>query len=350
MYVLITVDTESSICQGKPLPYEQMVYGRIGKECYGIPKIISICGQYGLGATFFVSVFEAQHYGRELIKKVCLDIAEAGHDLQLHTHPIWIDSDWLMWQYPLERQIGLIKIGKEMVYQFSGEYPIAHRAGGFGADFNTLKALAANSIPIDSSFFFGYPCCRLTSPPLSKNGISLIDGVLEIPSTVYTEIKLASFKRYRNLDPYTTSLPEMIRVVKQAKERGLKTVVVLLHSFTFLKMNKDRTRFEPDRADIKKFDRFCAWLKEEPGIEVVTMKQIAECGIQNSEFRIQSSEHSAFRILHSAFDFVPHPGIFYTLLRFFAHFRKSRKNRLVAIFIGMAGMMLFIIVGWLIGH
>ncbi|MEW5766701.1 MAG: polysaccharide deacetylase family protein [bacterium] len=366
MYVLITVDTESSKRRGKPLPYEQMVYGRVGEECFGIPKIISICNQYGLGATFFVSVFEAQHYGADLIKKTCLDIAEAGHDVQLHTHPNWIYSDWLMWQYPLERQIELIKRGKEMLCQFLGEPPIAHRAGAFGADFNTLKALAANAIPIDSSFFFGYPYCRLTSPPLSKNGISVIsgmqmaasairhspsaNGVVEIPPTIFTEIKLGSFKRYRNLDPYTTSLPEMIRVVKQAKERGLKTVVVLLHSFTFLRMDRDRTRFEPDWKDIKKFDQFCAWLKGEPGIEVVTMKQIADL---ESEIRNPKSAISMSAIRHPKSeiedDLVPHPGMPYTLMRSFTHFRKSRKNKLVAIFSLSTGLFLLMFLGWLIG-
>ena len=53
--LLLTVDTESSMVGTTPLPTEQMVYGRVDGETWGIERIMDCCDARGVKATFFVS-------------------------------------------------------------------------------------------------------------------------------------------------------------------------------------------------------------------------------------------------------------------------------------------------------
>jgi hypothetical protein len=58
----------------------------------------------------------------------------------------------------------------------------AFRAGNYGADFGTLKALQANGIRLDSSYarpHLGRPCALHIEAPLAQP--AWVDGVLEFP-------------------------------------------------------------------------------------------------------------------------------------------------------------------------
>lgn len=46
-----------------------------------------------------------------------------------------------MYLYSLNKQTEIIKDGKELVKEWTGEYPIAHRAGAYGINENTFMAL-----------------------------------------------------------------------------------------------------------------------------------------------------------------------------------------------------------------
>ena len=58
MYLLLTVDTEGSLHNGKPLPLEAMVYGHVDGGEFGIGRIMDLCDARGAKATFFVSALE----------------------------------------------------------------------------------------------------------------------------------------------------------------------------------------------------------------------------------------------------------------------------------------------------
>ena len=183
--LIITIDTEvgekaKSVKDG----FDKFVMGKIGNEYYGIPKIVDIFDQFGFKAEFFVDVYEYKYFGEEKYKNLCTFLHEKGHGVQLHTHPGYAyDTNRInMHEYSLEEQIKIIAEGKELITKWIGKSPIAHRAGNYGADNNTLTALEANSIKIDSAFFYGQDNCKIQLSTI--NDPVFYNDVLEVPITV----------------------------------------------------------------------------------------------------------------------------------------------------------------------
>jgi len=326
-YIIITVDTEASMYKGKPLPLSKMVYGRIGGEFYGITKMMDIADKYGIKLTFFVSALEYLYYGDE-IKKVCNEIHKRGHDVQLHIHPAWKYKQKFLWEYDLNKQIEMIREGKEKIYEWIGEYPIAHRAGGFGANLNTIKALQKNNIPLDFSLFSHYRWCKLDFTYF--NSIFEVEGIVEVPSTVFSFLKFLNKKIYRNLDINADSLRELIYVIKELEHKKIKVATLLMHSFSFLKVDKKREKFLPDKKVIKKFEKFLNFLKKNPQYQVITAKEFYNL-------------YKAHPHLFQTNDFIPHTGLLMTLERAFENFHKSWKNKIFVIsFLLVINLIIFV--------
>ena len=80
--VTITVDTEFSTHK------EDMgIFGRIGNQEYGVPKLLELLDGHGFKATFFLDVYTNKKGYLDSFKEICRELKHKGHDLQLHTHP-----------------------------------------------------------------------------------------------------------------------------------------------------------------------------------------------------------------------------------------------------------------------
>ena len=314
--VILTVDAESGFFGDKVIPPSKMIHGEVEGERFGFARIMDVCESRGFKATFFLDVLEQRWFGDE-IRLIALSIHRRGHDVQLHTHPIWAYGRWKMTDFTFEEQARIIEEGCELIRSWLGRCPVADRAGSFAADRNTLKALRENGILIDSSLCHGYRGCKLSSLFPSKNRMGFSEGVIEIPATVFTELKLGPYKRYRCLDINACSLKELIKVVKLAEKGGLRFVVVCLHSFSFLRWDKGMNRFLPNGGELRKFERFLGFLREED-VEVITMEECSR--------RLRDESVSRMGV-----DRVPHTGYLRTLMRAFKHFNRSWKNRIFAV-------------------
>ena len=318
-YVLITIDTESGPYKDKYLLLEKMIYGVVGGSKYGIDKIMDMCDAHNFQATFFVDVYSHVHFGKERIKEVCQHIKNKGHDVQLHTHPRWLKGKRSMWEYTAREQDELIEEGVELIEQWTGEAPVAHRAGGYGADETTLKSLNKHNVKFDSSFYVNFPYCRLTSPPLALNAIRKLHEVIEIPVSVFKEFHFGPFKKYRSVDINASSLSELKYAISSLCREGTHSAILFLHSFSFLKRSKDRSIFKPDERVVRKFEKLLDYFDKQKNIEVVSFKQLNEIMKDN-------------KLSDSQADYVPTSGAFRTLLRIILHFNYSWKNRLFVIF------------------
>lgn len=329
MRAIITVDVEASTYKGRPLPFDKMVFGDFDGKQFGVAAIMDICEAYNVKATFFVDVFEYQNVGESRLKDVCMLIKNRGHDVQLHTHPSRIWDRMCMKDYSLEDQIDIIKKGADLLFQWIGEHPIAHRAGSFGANEETLLALRENNIFLDSSLFASYPHCQLNSK--SINQVFEYNGTIEVPPTLYIPLKLGKFVNYRNVDIDACTLSELKHVTKVCNEKGLSVMTVLLHSFSFIKRNPDSTIFSPDDVDMKRFDRFLSFCTKDLGTEFITMKELYE------EYK-----HAPENFIGD--DVVPTTGFFKTFIRACQRWRTSRKNQILILFVLLFfGIMFFLI-------
>lgn len=281
LYVTISVDTESS---DSPLAIKRfdlfapMVYGQIENSYWGVPKIMELCDHYACKATFFVSVFEYKKYGEDGLSQLCADIKQKGHDVQLHIHPIWDYGKRYMHEYSLQDQIQIVDAGKKLLKKWVAEAPIAHRAGVYGADEDTLKALKENGIPIDSSNFYGNRNCHLS---ITRNKIVEKHGVIEMPVTVFQRntcmtFGFTKFTRRRGIvktDVNWASLDELLEFVKQAKAHNLAIMNFFLHSYSFLKFDPSLNHFLPDTHTAKEFESFLSTVTKDAEIKIITVSE-----------------------------------------------------------------------------
>lgn len=336
-YILITVDVG---CQHNKEILDTLIWGKSGNgEMLGIPKIMDICDSFGVKATFFVNVYEWKVYSEEEMKKVCKIIKDRGHDVQIHTHLSTAydeDREW-PFQYSLKEQIKILRDGKELIHKWIGEYPIGHRAGGYGADYNTLKALKANNIFIDSSMLLDDEGCKLNYPLLSRNGIVISHGVLEIPVTVASAggeritlgpITLKEYEGYKKVDIDWMNEEELISAIKEAKGIGLRTVTLFMHSWSLVRTPKkwkdmDYSHLYPDSEDISDLTNVLKYIGDNEGIEVVTVREFYNLYKENPQI-IKGPDTI---LLQNQAKWV-NQNLFYWA---FSHFHNSVKARVVVI-------------------
>lgn len=282
LYVIISVDVEDAL----PLKFihendvketKSMIYGKIDNEYFGYPKIIDICNEFNVKATFFLDVFEYKRYGEKTFENICKEMIEKGFDVQLHVHPNrgYDEKRWRMEEYSLKEQIKIISDGKELIKKWTGEYPVAYRGGSYySINKDTITALKENNIPIDTTMFYGNPDCKLT---FSKNKVVDKYGIIEVPVTIFKRnlkifyINLLS--RYIKTDISWASLDELKFFVREAKINNVKVMNLFMHCYSLMKFNQNFSEFQPDYNNINKLKAFLKFISDDKSIKELRMKR-----------------------------------------------------------------------------
>ncbi|MEM7302338.1 MAG: polysaccharide deacetylase family protein [Pseudomonadota bacterium] len=239
--VILTVDVEDFF---EPRPPFDTYHGIIGTEKWATPLIMDVLEDLGGRGTFFVDVYNRRTVSEETISSCVKEIDERGHEVGLHTHPLFPEGKrgygmaQTMKAHTLDEQTEFIEKGVELLERWIGKRPTSHRAGGYGANYDTLVALERNGVPIDSSAFFGYPHCGLNDPPLAVNDPVQFGGVTQFPVTVTRcEMKagpLKLFSMIKKLDPDWSSAGELKRQIDAVVESGSGPVILFLHSYSLI--------------------------------------------------------------------------------------------------------------------
>jgi peptidoglycan/xylan/chitin deacetylase (PgdA/CDA1 family) len=236
--VLITIDTEvGEVAKNDFKGFERYILGIHRGESYGVDRIVEILEEFGMSADFFLDVYEFRSFGEEKFRDVSARLYERGQRVELHSHPAYAyDRDRrYMHQYSLDEQMAIIADGIELIERWIGERPSAHRAGGYGANNDTLYALHENRIRIDSSYYRSHANCRITG--LTDNRPVQCGAVLEIPVTTYTRrknalgIEIPIPNRFVKMDVNHLDHRRLIRYLERSKD---KYWVLFLHSSSFL--------------------------------------------------------------------------------------------------------------------
>ena len=277
--VFITIDTEHSVGGAlqdsslKPVGNERRIFGKIKNKEYGIPLIMDIAERHSISLTFFVEVFSRSYFGEEETARVCEYILNRGHDIQLHLHPLFLnltDSNLkspvykaTLHSYSLEEQASMIREGQDILMRNGAKKPIAFRAGGFAANWNTLKALAMNGFLVDSSLnrrYLGSPC-MLNGCDI--NDVKRMDGIWEFPITNFMEFSPSGRRNAKPLDINGVSFYEIKRVLKNSITHGPSNIMIIMHSFSFIQpLDNQYKSAYPRRTIIRRFERLCRFLAE----------------------------------------------------------------------------------------
>jgi hypothetical protein len=264
IYVLFTVDVESTLAGGP----DRDIWGRLPGESeeHGIGEMMDILDRHGVKGVFFVNVYEAETNGYEVLADVCRAIVDRGHDLELHTHPGPMFGTAYMQHADFSKQKEILDHGAELIKEWAGVETVAHRAGGYMADIDTIRACGEAGIRLDFSHNSGWPASELAQDGRIVNAPYVRDGVLCVPVTCYVQASAGSWRSLRFLDVESSSTGEIRRVIGDMRAHGVRTAVVMLHSFSFVR--------SPRAA--KRLDEVLASLLAVEGVRVVSARRLDE--------------------------------------------------------------------------
>ncbi|MEM8800797.1 MAG: hypothetical protein AAGF15_12055, partial [Pseudomonadota bacterium] len=202
--VLITVDTELSVGDHKrgmagAENHARAIDGSVTDGAYGIGYQARFLAERELRGVFFIDPFMVPAIGDAGLRQSVATLLAEGQDIQLHAHPEWLrfyEPAWLdgrrgtqIADFSFEDQCTLLSSGKDLLEAAGAPQLSAFRAGNYGADDNTLRALAVNGISFDSSLnhaYRGAPCA--IEAPRTAHAPFAHHGVCEMP--------IASFEDY----------------------------------------------------------------------------------------------------------------------------------------------------------
>ena len=274
--VLFTVDTEiwcgdwADLDRRFPQAFKHYIYGPTSSGDYALPGLFRILNAHGLTGVFMVESLFATRFGLAPLEEVVGLIREAGQEVQLHLHPEWADESNeslipqsgvkrpLLRQFSLADQQVLISSGRDLL-QAAGAPPVtAFRAGSYGLNLDTLKALRSCEILIDTSYNPGYSTgVADVAPGRALMQPEEIDGVAEFPITGYRD---GGRSGLRHLQLTACSYPEMKRTLECAERAGYNYVVIVAHNFELLTPDKQRK----DKLIVRRFEHLCRFLSNNP--------------------------------------------------------------------------------------
>lgn len=273
--LLITVDTElSASLHQRGLSLEEnlrrSIHAETGAGAYGIGWQMDLLDRHGLKGVFFLDPLPALVHGAEFLRPIVGQIVGRGHEVQLHIH-----TEWLAWarespvegrqgrnigDFSLADQVALLGLARRLLEDAGAPAIRAFRAGNFGANDDTLRALGEIGIAWDSSVNPAYlgGACRIAADH-GQIGAQRLHGVIELPVSGIADRPGG----FRPAQICAMSAAEMLAGLRHAVRNGHDAFVVVTHSFEML--SRDRAR--PNRAVIGRFARLCQEAARLPGVE-----------------------------------------------------------------------------------
>ncbi|WP_417322673.1 hypothetical protein [Erythrobacter aureus] len=278
--VYITIDTEYSPgltlrlgAKAREEVFERSISCCTPQGQVGTGHQMDVMDANGVKGVFFVDPMPALVWGTGAIAAVVEPILERGHEVQLHLHPEWLeiagDANPLpgrtgrnMHDFTESEQVELIEIAREFLMRAGAPAPTAFRAGNFGADDATLRALAKVGIRYDSSHVPGIAGseCRIS---LSADDRQVVchHGTIEVPVG-----SIRSHGGQRHAQITALSHRELAAALRFCVREGAAMLNIVSHSFEL--MSRDRTRANTIVRD--RFARFCASIAATPGAHGAT--------------------------------------------------------------------------------
>ncbi len=270
--VFLTIDTEvwqdyADLTQN----IETAVYGITNNGECGLRFQIERFNAYGLKACFFVEPLFSYVAGTEPLHEIVAEIQDAGHDVQLHIHTEWLSRmpepilqgtfGQSIKDFSKDQQTLLLRYALKRLQDCGAENVCAFRAGNYGANFDTLRALSENGILYDTSHNTCYldTECEMKTPNLLLQP-RIFNGVYEFPVNFFCDWP----GHYRHLQLTACSVQELKNALLQAYELGWFSIVIVLHSFELLHRQRANS-VRPSGADrimLRRFDKLCCFLAD----------------------------------------------------------------------------------------
>lgn len=264
---VVTIDVETRTHGDSSQDISGVIPGYPGN--FGIEKIMDVLEEQQARGTFFLNAYEVAKHGEDVVRSAARLIHERGHDLELHTHPRPMFRFYGMSQASFDEQNAILEKGIMLLKGWTGGKVVAHRAGAFAANTDTVRAVAAVGLQADCSLSAGsHVSVPLVAELGASNAMQRVDDAWEIPMTCFDQVRIGPWHSRRILDIEGCSLPEIKHVTRWAIRHRLPTVCILMHSFSLSRQNK------PNHRVVRRLTALLAWLREQDDIEIGTIEQV----------------------------------------------------------------------------
>jgi peptidoglycan/xylan/chitin deacetylase (PgdA/CDA1 family) len=262
--VFLTVDTELAWRHhAAGLATPTLFQRSIEPAGVGIAYQLAVLARHQLKACFFVDPLPAALFGMEPMRRVVGAILAAGQEVQLHLHPNWTGATvgdggaahakFELIDFSEAEQRNLIARARDLLIEAGAPMPVAFRAGSYGANDATLRALAALGFAYDSSHNGAeHPWPSAIDLPATQIAPVRHQGLIEVPVTLIHDRPGSA----RNFQICALSGGEMAAALDHAAMQRHAAVTMVSHSFELA--NRAGTR--PNAVHVKRFDALCALL------------------------------------------------------------------------------------------
>ena len=300
--ILITCDTEvGELGRALPNAFDTLILGKIQNKEFGVHLINKLANQYKASIEHFVDIYPIELCGEQKFSQLCNSILQDGHGLNLHTHPLGLAgyTGRYMHNYSLAEQEEILTFGIKTLKKWTGLTVHSHRAGGYGVNQDTYKALDAVGIKNDFSYYFQNAQCHVTNS--SVNAPFICQNVKVYPVSV---AKVCSPLRknisYFKLDMrYGLNTKKILAAIDSFRDPFI--INIFMHSFNFLTLiynfqKKIFTKITVNNKQIKEFEAFLS------GITARSNCQFAKIADLPSKFSTAdyTPELSPNSIIHQA--------------------------------------------------
>jgi hypothetical protein len=250
--------------------FDHCILGATTQGEFGVRYQLARLNDHGLRATYFVEPLHAAAVGEKWLAETVGMIVRAGQDVQMHAHTEWLSDardpalppqyQQFIRQFSFPDQVRILAWAKQRLESCGAAKIVAFRAGSFGANLDTLRALSTIGVPIDSSHnrcYLGGPCMIDTRPALYQR--RSLDGIEEYPMTVFLDYP----GHFRPAQLAACSSAEIERLLMQAWNRGWASFVMLWHGAELLQPDfNPNGPGQPSGIVVRRFERLCRFLAE----------------------------------------------------------------------------------------
>ena len=257
--------------------FERSILGRTADGDVGVFYQLDTLDRHGLKGVVFVDPMPALLWGVEAIADVVGPIVSRGHDVQLHLHTEWLAlagaanplkdrTGQNLKDFTFEEQCTLIEWARDRLVAAGAPKPIAFRAGNYGANDDTLRALAELGFTHETSHnpgFSGSPCDISLGPDDRRPTRHC--GLTEVPIGCVEDI--GSELRHAQLT--ALSLAELTAALEHARDHDIDDFTLVSHSFELVCRRRKRV----NRIVKRRFDLLCEAIAAMEGVATATYSE-----------------------------------------------------------------------------
>ncbi|MGB3739154.1 MAG: hypothetical protein WA948_07355 [Pontixanthobacter sp.] len=308
--IYITIDTEYSAgmaAAGRAENYNRSIACFTRGGGVGIHYQMDVLDRHGLKGVFFVDPMPALLWGTAAIADIVRPIVARGHDVQLHCHAEWLQIAGPANPFPgktagnigelsFDDQCRVIAFARETLVAAGAPPPVAFRAGNYGANDDTLRALALLGMRYDTSHAPGIANspCNITLTDADCAPVAH-RGIVEVPIGCVTTF--GGRRRHAQITAVTSW--EMLAGLRHARDIAAASFTVVSHSFELL--SRDRRRI--NRIITGRFEHFCNGIARMAGVDSATYTDhppVAETSTRVDAAMPASQIRSGYRLAEQA--------------------------------------------------